>query len=104
MDVFTQPVVLHENVQNSVFCVLEYIFGDPEEESMLRQSIDYLLSISLNYEIFYYRCSDFIGLVDPQHPIIEIEVDDLFREEYATSIGASLEQKYKIQANKKGDG
>ncbi|MBN8563738.1 MAG: hypothetical protein J0L70_24690, partial [Leptolyngbya sp. UWPOB_LEPTO1] len=77
--------------------VLEYIFGEPEEEWMIRQCVDYLLSIALNHEIYYYRCSDFIGLVNPEHPVIDIEIDKLFVEEYAPSIGASREEKYRIQ-------
>ncbi|MBD1845362.1 hypothetical protein H6F89_18515 [Cyanobacteria bacterium FACHB-63] len=95
--VFVQPIVLFENIQDSVFCILEYIFGEPEEEIMLRQVVDYLLNIAVNHEIYYYRCSDFIGLVDLQRPIIEIEIDDLFNEEYAPLIGASLMEKYRLK-------
>lgn len=101
VNVFVQEVLLFQNVKDSVFCILEYIFGEPEEESTIREVVSYLLSIYLNQEIYYYRCSDFIGLVDPKRPIVEIEIEDLFSKEYAPSIGASLEQKYKIRLAKK---
>lgn len=97
VDVFIQPALLFQDIEDSIFCVLEYIFGEPEEEWMIRQSVDYLLNIALNHEIYYYRCSDFVGLVNPDRPVIDIEIDELFIEEYAPSIGASREEKYRIQ-------
>lgn len=96
MNVFVQEVVLFQDIKEFVFCILEYIFGEPEEESMIREVVSYLPNVSLNQEIYYYRCLDFIGLIDPEHLIVEIEIEDLFSKEYAPSIGASLEQKYRI--------
>ena len=85
----------HKN-NDIIFCDLLYIFGYPEEEEQIREVIDYLLSIALEQQVYYYRCSDFIGGVD-KNRIVEITVDDIFTDQYRPSIGASIVEKYLIR-------
>ncbi|MDX2212439.1 MAG: hypothetical protein SFY66_04040 [Oculatellaceae cyanobacterium bins.114] len=88
---------------SEIFCNLEYVFGLPKEEKMLREVVDYLLGIAFSHQIYYYRCADFAPLRDGYIPILEIQVDDLFSEEFRPSIGASIEAKYLISEAKDSD-
>ena len=86
------------NKNDTLFCELLYVFGYDEEYKKIREVAEYLLSIALDNQIYYYRCGDFIGLVnDDDNQIIEISLDDIFTEKYKPSIGANREEKYLIR-------
>lgn len=83
---------------NRIFCTLDYVYGYPEEEAMVRNVVHYLLSIASTRKIYYYRCADFAPLADDAFSVIEITADDLFKEEFRPSLGASITQKYLLRA------
>ncbi|MGF1677493.1 MAG: hypothetical protein ACFCUV_27950 [Rivularia sp. (in: cyanobacteria)] len=83
---------------NRIFCTLDYVYGYLEEEVMVRNVVHYLLSIASTRKIYYYRCADFAPLADDTFPVLEITVDDLFKEEFRPSLGASITQKYLLRA------
>ncbi|MCY6493923.1 hypothetical protein [Leptolyngbya sp. GGD] len=87
-------VYSYPEFNNRIFCTLDYVYGYPEEEAMLREVVDYLLSIASMQKIYYYRCADFAPLPDDAFPTPEITVDDLFQEEFRPSLGASIMQKF----------
>ena len=92
VDVYSYP-----QHSNRVFCTLDYVYGQPEEEGMLRKVVDYLLSIASNQKIYYYRCIDFAPIPDDAFPIPKIAVSDLFQETFRPSIAASITQKFLLK-------
>ncbi|MEM9543435.1 MAG: hypothetical protein AAGA60_28570, partial [Cyanobacteria bacterium P01_E01_bin.42] len=70
-----------EGKENVYLCVLEYMFFTPEEEPMIRDVVNYLLSIAEGNKIFYYRDFDIIDFCKHDEPI-EITIDDLFTPEF----------------------
>lgn len=92
VDVYSYPQYPHR-----VFCTLDYVYGHPDEEVMLRRVADYLLNIASNQKIYYYRCADFAPLSDDAFLTPEITVDDLFQDAFRPSIAASVTQKYLLQ-------
>lgn len=83
---------------NRIFCTLDYLYGYPEEETMIRKVVSYLLDIAFEHKLYYYRCADFAPLSDDAFPILEITVDDLFQEAFRPSLAASVTQKFLIRA------
>ncbi len=61
---------------------------------MIRNVVTYLLKIAVNRKVYYYRCADFTPLTDDAFPVLDISVDDLFREEFRLALGASIMQKF----------
>ncbi|MBD1850802.1 hypothetical protein [Leptolyngbya sp. FACHB-711] len=92
-DVYTHPGYR----SNRFFCTLEYIYGYPNEEEMLRDAVNYLLEIASNQQVYYYRCSDFAPLPDEVQSIVRINLDNLFQTEFSPSLQASIERKYLIR-------
>jgi hypothetical protein len=67
-------------------CTLDYFMGASEEEVMMRQVVDYLLKISIEHKIYYYRYYEADSRWDLEQEeklSTKIAIDDLFTEEYA---------------------
>jgi hypothetical protein len=80
-------------------CTLDYIWGASEEELMIRQIVDYLLKISVEYKIYYYRYSEANSMWDIEErkkPPIKITVDDLFTERYEPSLSENVDSRFVI--------
>ncbi|MDB9518991.1 hypothetical protein PN466_18765 [Roseofilum reptotaenium CS-1145] len=84
--------------ENIYLCVLEYILFEKEEEPKIRLVVDYLLSISSNNQIFYYRDYDVIDLCVQHGNPVEIKIDDLFTKEFCPSISGNIEYQYLIRS------
>jgi hypothetical protein len=77
-----------------VICVLEYFYYcNTHELDMMAMTAKYLLSVSQDNLLHYYRCEDFVGDIDTKHPnyfggkfIGNLKVDDLVRPEYQPSM------------------
>lgn len=91
---YSVDVYHYPDYSNRIFVTLEYIFGYPEEEVMIRNVVTYLLKIAVNQKVYYYRCADFAPLADDVFLVLDISVDDLFREEFRPALGASMMQKF----------
>ncbi|MBV6621461.1 MAG: hypothetical protein KI793_00670 [Rivularia sp. (in: Bacteria)] len=91
---YSAHIYSYPDYANRIFCTLDYIFGYSEEEVMIRNVVTYLLKIAVNRKVYYYRCADFTPLTDDAFPILDISVDDLFREEFRPALGASIMQKF----------
>ena len=81
---------------DTLICEVSYIFGSKDEDNSIREIIKYLLQISIDNRIYYYRCADFLGSVKDDW-VVEITIEDLFTEKYRPSIGANVVEKYLIQ-------
>ncbi|VEP17660.1 conserved hypothetical protein [Hyella patelloides LEGE 07179] len=81
----------------TIFCELLYVFREPGEEEAIREVVDYLLSISLYNQIYYYRCDEYISEELKARSLTNITVDDLFTEQYRPSIGANIPQRFLIE-------
>ena len=81
------------------FCVLEYFFGEPDEQQMLLDAAIYLLEVARDKHLYYYRCIDFVEGIDcPPIKEIAIPVADLLLDDYRPAMGAHLEQKFVIKS------
>jgi hypothetical protein len=77
-----------------IICILEYFYyGSTHELDMMAITAKYLLSISHDNLLYYYRCGDFVGDIDTKHPnyfggkfIGHLKVDHLVRPEYQPSM------------------
>jgi hypothetical protein len=66
-------------------CILEYVFGRPQEEQSIRDIVKYLLNVSKNGCIYYYpswECYEY----DEEDEDIEISINDIFTEKYEPSL------------------
>jgi len=89
------------------FCILEYFTDRFEEREMLCQVVRYLLQVAEDYCVYYYRCIDFVGLLDPKnyfnpeeiadYQTITINVEDLLLDAYQPGMSARLIEKYVIR-------
>jgi hypothetical protein len=83
-------------------CTLDYIMGAPEEELMMRQVVNYLLKISIDHKIYYYRyyeANSRWDLEEKKKPSTKITIDDLFTEEYEPSLsGNNIDSRFVISA------
>jgi hypothetical protein len=81
-------------ILDRVICVLEYFYyGNAHELDMMAMTAKYLLSVSQDNLLYYYRCIDFVGDIDTNHPnyfggkfIGNLRVDNLVRPEYQPSM------------------
>lgn len=95
------------------FCVLEYFYGRVEEREMLCKVARYLLKVANDNCIYYYRCIDFVGFLDPKnylnlkevdnYELIAIDVEDLFLDAYQPMMGAGLVEKFVIGLQKNSE-
>jgi hypothetical protein len=89
------------------FCILEYFIGGFEEREMLCQVARYLLKVADDRCVYYYRCLDLVGFLDPQnyfnseeiadYQTITINVEDLLLDAYQPAMSARLIEKYVIR-------
>ena len=77
--------------ETAYFCVLEYIMFEPEEEPKIRLVVEYLLSISSDNKIFYYRDYDIIDFCKQHGDPIQINVDDIFTKKYRPCMSGDIE-------------
>jgi hypothetical protein len=89
------------------FCILEYFIGRFEEREMLCQVAKYLLKVAEDHCVYYYRCIDFVGLLDPKNYFnpeeivnyqpITINVGDLLLNAYQPAMSACSVEKYVVR-------
>jgi hypothetical protein len=101
VDIYTlETFVCNIEDKITLFCTLDYIYGASEEEEMIRKVVAYLLNISLEQKIYYYRYMEARStddLDERKKTPIEITVDDLFREEYEPSLSGIIDLRYVIR-------
>lgn len=81
---------------NQIICVLEYFYmRDSHELNMMARTAKYLLSISQDNFLFYYRCFDFVGDLDQKREnysggrlMGNLQVDDLLLPAYQPSMAS----------------
>jgi hypothetical protein len=91
---------------NRILCVLEYFFyGDSHEAAMMVATVKYLLSISQESFIYYYRSIDFVGDLDCEGSsyfggclVKNITVEDLYLSQYQPSMAST--DIFKVQSRK----
>jgi hypothetical protein len=91
------------------FCILEYFYSEPEERKMLHKVAVCLLEIARDKCIYYYRCIDFVGFLDPRNYFnpeevanyqpVEINTTDLLLDLYQPSMCADIVKKFVIRGN-----
>jgi hypothetical protein len=100
VDIYTlDPFVCVLNDTIALCCTLDYIMGASEEEIMMRQVVDYLLKISIEHKIYYYRdyeANSRWDLEEKKKPPTKITIDDLFTEEYEPSLGGNIDLRFVI--------
>src|SRR4030042_5536419 len=72
--------------KNHYLCILSWFFFYPEEEIDLREVAKYLLSISTEQNIIYYRNGELVYEYNVDHPE-PISINDLFRKELRPTMG-----------------
>jgi hypothetical protein len=102
---YTVAILEYPEYGDELFCYLDYFFGYPEEEMMIRGAVAYLLDIAVEHQIYYYRYSEFHPLQIQGYsrivlPVLEITVDDIFSEAFRPTIEISNEAKYLISGAK----
>ena len=88
---------ISSNKETAYFCILEYIMFEPEEEPKIRLVVEYLLSVSSDNQIFYYRDYSVRNLSKQHGDPVQINVDDLFTQKYRPCMSGDIEYQYLIR-------
>ena len=90
-----------------IICLLEYFIDRFEEREMLFQVARYLLKVAEDHCIYYYRCIDFVGLLDSKNYLnpeeiadyqpITINVGDLLLNAYQPAMSTCSVEKYVVR-------
>ncbi|MGK7926625.1 MAG: hypothetical protein AB4290_15530 [Spirulina sp.] len=87
-------IVTFEKRNNIYICVLEnFSFHDNAKQEMYR-TLNYLVSISDENQIFYYRDFGDINLSKQNKSPVEITIDDVFTQEYCPQMYPDLQNRY----------
>jgi hypothetical protein len=97
------PLFCSLDYKNSIilFCTLDYVYGEPEEEQMIRKVANYLIEIAIDHRIYYYRYSEAMSMYSSEERRKEptkITVDDLFYPEYEPSLSGNIDLRYMISS------
>lgn len=66
---------------------------------MLLDTAIYLLEVTKDSYLYYYRCIDFVeGVACPPTNEVEIAINDLLLDNYQPAMGVRLEQKFLIES------